>query len=213
MVQIDRPTRDFIATARVALGVANSLDENEPAKGHLLNALDEAFKILDTREPLGEHFYASVAAAHTALREGIAKAGPLLDVDIVATGHAHTDVAWLWTLGQTRRKSERKLYDFVRQDDPELFEAIKQRGAEENDATRNTHRAIRPLLSVDRPNIVIETVKQAEDGDGVIVRFYESQRQRGPVTLTTGFDLAEAWRTNSLFVKPYEIVTLRPVPA
>ncbi len=117
----------------------------------------------------------------------------------------------------------------MRQDDPELFEAIKQRGAEENDATRNTHYAIRPLLSVDRPNIVIETVKQAEDGDVVIVRFYESQCQRGPVTLTTGFDLAEAWRTNlleenqvalepsgnsiSLFVKPYEIVTLRPVPA
>ncbi len=114
MVQIDRPTRDFIATARVALGVANSLDENEPAKGHLLNALDEAFKILDTREPLGEHFYASVAAAHTALREGIAKAGPLLDVDIVATGHAHTDVAWLWTLGQTRRKSERTFYTALR---------------------------------------------------------------------------------------------------
>ena len=84
------------------------------------------------------------------------------------------------------------------------------------------------LVSVDRPNIVIETVKQAEDGKGIIVRFYESQRQRGPVTLTTGFDLAGAWRTNlleenqaalepsgnrvTLSVRPYEIVTLRLVP-
>jgi len=152
VVQIDQPTRDFIATARVALGVAENLDENDPAKGHLLNALDEAFKILDTREPFGDRFYASVAAAHAALREGIAKAGPPLDVNIVATGHAHIDVAWLWTLGQTRRKSERtfynvlrlmeqfpdyhftqsqpQLYDFVRQDHPELFEAVKQRVAE-----------------------------------------------------------------------------------
>jgi alpha-mannosidase len=81
---------------------------------------------------------------------------------------------------------------------------------------------------VDRPNIVVETVKQAEDGNGVVVRFYESQRQRGPVTLTAGFDLAEVWHTNlleenqaaleangnrvTLLVRPYEIVTLRLVP-
>ncbi|HIQ05845.1 MAG TPA: alpha-mannosidase [Anaerolineae bacterium] len=152
VVQIDQPTRDFIATARVALGVANSLDKNEPARDRLLNALDEAFKILDTREPFDERFYTSVPAAHAALRQGIAKAGPPLDVDVVAIGHAHIDVAWLWTLGQTRRKSERtfcnvlrlmeqfpdyhftqsqpQLYDFVRQDQPQLFEAIKQRVAE-----------------------------------------------------------------------------------
>jgi alpha-mannosidase len=84
------------------------------------------------------------------------------------------------------------------------------------------------FVSVDRPNIVIETIKCAEDGHGLIVRFYESQRRRGPVTLTAGFDLAQVWRTNlleenqaaltptgknlSLFVKPYEIVTLRLVP-
>jgi alpha-mannosidase len=87
----------------------------------------------------------------------------------------------------------------------------------------------RSLISVDRSNIVIETIKQAEDGRGIIVRLYESQRQRGPVTLTTGFDLAEVWRTNlleenqtaltpgsrsvGLGVKPYEIVTLRLIPA
>ena len=151
VVQIDQPTRDFIATARVALGVAKTL-ENEPAKGHLLNALDEAFKILDTREPFGEAFYASVAPAQAALRAGIVKGGPPLDVDITAAGHAHIDVAWLWTLGQTRRKAERtfhtvvrlmeqfpdyhfsqsqpQLYEFIRQDQPALFEVIKQRVAQ-----------------------------------------------------------------------------------
>ena len=84
------------------------------------------------------------------------------------------------------------------------------------------------FVSVDRPNIVVETIKRAEDGHGLIVRFYESQRRRGPATLTAGFDLEQVWRTNlleenqvalapesrsvSLFVKPYEIVTLRLVP-
>lgn len=152
VVQIDQPTRDFIATARIALGVAKVLDDNEPAKGHLLTALDDAFKILDTREPFGGAFYDSVPAAHEALRNGIAKAGPALDVSITASGHAHIDVAWLWTLGQTRRKAGRtfhtvlrlmeqfpdyhfsqsqpQLYDYVRQDYPELLDAIKQRVAE-----------------------------------------------------------------------------------
>ena len=149
LVQIDQPTRDFIALARVALGVADHLDENQPARGHLYTALDEAFKVLDTREPFGERFYASVPAAHETLREGIAQAGAPLDVNITAVGHAHIDVAWLWTLGQTRRKAGRtfynvlrlmeqfpefhfsqsqpQLYEFARQDYPELFEVIKQR--------------------------------------------------------------------------------------
>ena len=85
------------------------------------------------------------------------------------------------------------------------------------------------LLNVDRPNVVIETVKRAEDGTGTIVRLYESQRQRGPVTLQAGFDLAKVERTNLLEaprhamsvednrvtfdIKPFEIVTLRLVPA
>ncbi len=152
VVLIDQPTRDFIAAARVALGVANRLDANQPAQGHLLNALDAAFKTLDTREPFGEAFYASVPAAHAVLRAGIEKAGPLLEVDVVATGHAHIDVAWLWTLGQTRRKAGRtfhtvlrlmeqfpdfhftqsqpQLYDYIRRDYPGLLEAIRERVAE-----------------------------------------------------------------------------------
>jgi alpha-mannosidase len=85
------------------------------------------------------------------------------------------------------------------------------------------------LVTADRPNIVVETIKRADDGNGVIVRFYESQRQRGKVTLTTSFGLAEAWHANlleenqaaletngnqvTLSVRPYEIVTLRLVPA
>jgi alpha-mannosidase len=153
VVQIDMPTREFIAAARVALDVANYLDDNHPAKGRLYTALDEAFKLLDTREPLGgDKFYSSVSAAYDKLMDGISEAGQPLDVDVIAVGHAHIDTAWLWTLGQTRRKAGRtfhtvmrymeqypryyftqsqpQLYDYVRRDYPELFEAIKERVAE-----------------------------------------------------------------------------------
>ena len=149
VVQIHQPTRDLIALARVALGVADVLDSNDPARAHLYNALDGAFRVLDTLEPFGERFYASVPAAYALLQDGIARSGAPLDVDITAVGHAHIDVAWLWTLGQTRRKAGRtfhnvlrlmeqfpefhftqsqpQLYDDVRQDYPELFQAIQQR--------------------------------------------------------------------------------------
>ena len=92
----------------------------------------------------------------------------------------------------------------------------------------NSNSHLSSFIFSDAPNIVIETVKRAEDGCGIIVRFYESQRRRDFVTLTTGFELRQAWYTNlleenktevnvqdntlNLFVKPYEIVTLRLVP-
>ncbi|MCB9155288.1 MAG: alpha-mannosidase [Caldilineae bacterium] len=152
VVQIDQPTRDFIATARVALGAAKTLDPNTPARNALLNALDQSFVLLDTVEPFGDRFYASIAPAHAALNAGIAQAGPPMPVILTATGHAHIDVAWLWTLDQTRRKAGRsfhtvlrlmeqfpdyhftqsqpQLYEYIRSDYPDLFDAIKQRVAE-----------------------------------------------------------------------------------
>ncbi len=152
VVQIDPPTREFIVLARVALGIADHLEEGNPAKHSLLTALDEAFKALDCRLPMGAAFYASVPAALTALQAGIARSGPPLPVEISAIGHAHIDVAWLWTLGQTRQKAARtfhtalrlmeqfpgyvfgqsqpQLYDYVRQDFPALFAAIQARAAE-----------------------------------------------------------------------------------
>ncbi len=54
------------------------------------------------------------------------------------------------------------------------------------------------LVSCDAPNIVIETVKRAEDGKGVIVRFYETQRIRGAVNLAFGFPVKAVYRTNLL---------------
>lgn len=84
------------------------------------------------------------------------------------------------------------------------------------------------LVAVDVSNVIIETVKQAEDGQGLIVRLYENERSRGPLTLRAGFPLAGAYRCNlleeneapllivqnvvHLTVKPYQIMTLRLVP-
>ena len=159
VVELEPVTREFVTLARVALETAQHLDDDAPAKGLLLNALDEAFKRLETlavdqnqnnRDTFyDDAFYNSVPDALDALKAGVAKAGPAENVTVAAAGHAHIDVAWLWTLGQTRRKAGRtfhtvlrlmeefpeytfsqsqpQLYDYVRQDYPELFEAIKAR--------------------------------------------------------------------------------------
>ncbi len=152
VVQIDAPTRELIVAARTALQAATLLDDYEPAKTDLYSTLDLAFILLDTREPFGAAFYDSVPAALQALRAGIAAAGPPLDAEIIAAGHAHIDVAWLWTLGQTRRKAGRtfhtvlrlmeqfpdyhftqsqpQLYAYIQQDYPDLFAAVQARVAE-----------------------------------------------------------------------------------
>jgi alpha-mannosidase len=147
LVQIDSATRDLVAMARVALDALQVLDGNSPARARILTALDRAFAQLDTREPLGADFYATVPDAHHTLRDGLHAAGPALDVEITAIGHTHIDVAWLWPLAQTRLKcgrsfhtvltlmdqfddytftqSQPQLYDYVRKDYPDLFARIQ----------------------------------------------------------------------------------------
>ena len=73
-----------------------------------------------------------------------------------------------------------------------------------------------------------ETVKQAEDGNGIIVRLYENKRMRGSVQVRTGFPIREAYITNlleenqerleaednkvNLNITPFQIVTVRLIP-
>ncbi|MCP4642767.1 MAG: alpha-mannosidase [bacterium] len=81
------------------------------------------------------------------------------------------------------------------------------------------------LAAVDAENVIIDTVKRAEDSDDIIVRLYEAYGQRGPVMLTldrpprkvTECDLMEENDTpvdvqgaNVRFtIKPFEIRTFK----
>jgi alpha-mannosidase len=95
-------------------------------------------------------------------------------------------------------------------------------------STFDKSRTSSALITLNAPNVIVETVKQAEDGQGLIVRLYENERCRGPVTLQAGFPLRAANRCNlleeneeplevagnavRLEVGPYEVVTLRLTP-
>ncbi|MCP4537860.1 MAG: alpha-mannosidase [Chloroflexi bacterium] len=55
------------------------------------------------------------------------------------------------------------------------------------------------LFSVDAPNVIVETVKPAEDGSGdIVVRLYEAKRTATRCTLSTSLSVAEAFQTNML---------------
>ncbi len=149
VVAIDASTREFVAAARVTLGVIQQLDDQDPTRIALLNVLDDVFLQVDLRHPGDERFYASIAKALSYFQQRLAEAGPPMDVDIVAAGHAHIDVAWLWPLQQTRQKTARtfstvlrlmeafpefhfiqsqpQLYQFIAEDHPGLFTQIQQR--------------------------------------------------------------------------------------
>jgi alpha-mannosidase len=152
LVQIHSATQDFCALTRITLSTIENIADDNPAKSALLNAINEAFIHLDTSHPLGTNFYESVVPAYEILTAGIQISGVPMDVRIHATGHAHIDVAWLWTLGQTRRKAERtlhnvvrymeqfpnyhfsqsqpQLYQYIEEDQPHLFKTIQNRVAE-----------------------------------------------------------------------------------
>ncbi|KPV49709.1 hypothetical protein SE17_31070, partial [Kouleothrix aurantiaca] len=92
-------------------------------------------------------------------------------------------------------------------------------------AVAGTVSAAESFLSTPTDNIVVETVKAADDGNGLIVRLYEAHNQRGPAVLRFGRAVASATETDLLerelgpaevqgnevrfSVRPFEIKTLR----
>ncbi|MBR4236366.1 MAG: alpha-mannosidase [Clostridia bacterium] len=114
-----------------------------------LETLSDALNLLDLRRPFSPEFHASVAAARAFLKENYYDKLAALEPEAIAdcVGHTHIDVAWLWDLYQTRHKAVRtfatmlklmeeypefkfmssqpQLYQFVKEDQPELFERIR----------------------------------------------------------------------------------------
>jgi alpha-mannosidase len=54
------------------------------------------------------------------------------------------------------------------------------------------------LVSAAPDAVVIETIKPAEDGEGLVVRLYESSGGRSVARLTFGVPVTRAWMSNTL---------------
>ena len=83
------------------------------------------------------------------------------------------------------------------------------------------------MASVDRDNVILETIKRAESGEGTVLRMYESENALTKATLTVNKDFTKAYVCNlleeeieeaktegnkiTITCKPYEIVTVKIV--
>jgi alpha-mannosidase len=56
----------------------------------------------------------------------------------------------------------------------------------------------RSLAAVDDPNLVLDTIKRAEDGDALVIRLYEAHGARGTASLRLGFPVRSACFANLL---------------
>ena len=81
------------------------------------------------------------------------------------------------------------------------------------------------FASVDDPNLVLDTIKRAEDSDALVLRLYEAHGGRGTARLRLGIPFASAARANGLEddghaltvegdaivipYRPHEIVTVK----
>ncbi|MBP5209856.1 MAG: alpha-mannosidase [Clostridia bacterium] len=119
----------------------------------LRGVLDRACLLLDFRRGRDEAFLRSVSEATDFLRRELYQKLTGRDRRTLAVvGHTHIDVAWLWTLEQTKEKARRsfstvmrlmdkypeyifmssqpQLYAYVKDNDPALYAAIKEKVAE-----------------------------------------------------------------------------------
>ena len=146
---LDEKVDDLFYNSMVILETIAELDEYSVDKVHLTKILNNAFKLIDWSYPGSDKFYDSAHKASDYLNEEIDKIDKHSVVNVTCIGHTHIDVAWLWRLKHTREKCARsfstvlrlmerypeyiflqtqpQLYEYVKNDYPELYEAIKQK--------------------------------------------------------------------------------------
>ena len=147
MILVDEPTQKFCTLVQTAFETMELL-QDEAIIGRLYAAVDDALHMIDF-DFTDEVFYASVPGALEYLTAEIAKIPWTAQGEVIMAGHSHIDVAWLWTVKEVERKAERTfsntlmlmdydkdyrftqsqavLYDFVKKNNPALYERIKEK--------------------------------------------------------------------------------------
>lgn len=145
---VDDLVQKLIFDLLTPLETANLYSVDDLPRIDILKALNDAVSLLDLYTPDRAVFAHSARAAMALLEQEIYGKG---DMGVLTSciGHTHIDVAWLWRLRQTRDKIGRsfatvlkymeeypeykfmspqaQLYDYCKQDYPQVYEKIRQR--------------------------------------------------------------------------------------
>lgn len=150
VVQLDEKVNRLYYDLIVPHRAFSRMEEDNKVRKDLVAALNDTVNLIDLRTPYSENFYNSVDEAMAYIEKAIYEdmAG-YKDVIATCIGHTHIDVAWWWTVAQTREKVARSfstvlqfmdefpnykfmssqpvLYQFLKERYPEVYEKIKER--------------------------------------------------------------------------------------
>ena len=146
---IDAKTKKLYYHIKVPFEILAYEDENSRNYFEIKKHLNNAINFIDMREPYSAEYYASLDNAIDYLeKEFYGKYCHEGEIHAFCIGHTHIDVAWEWTLAQTREKilrsfstvlalmkkypeykfmsSQPQLYKYLKMDAPELYEEVKE---------------------------------------------------------------------------------------
>lgn len=148
--QIDPEIEGLYYDISVPLSAFPRMGKEDKARLAIEDILNNTINLLDLRTPYSEAFYKSIKEARAYIKKALYEDKAGFD-DVIATciGHTHIDVAWWWTVEQTREKigrsfatvlklmeeypnykfmsSQPQLYSFLKERYPRLYEKVKER--------------------------------------------------------------------------------------
>ena len=147
---IDMNARELYWNLKVPLDVCKELDKEDKNMVDMITVLNDAINIIDLRKPYSKEYDDSIKKANEFLNTKFY--GELCGhEDVIATcvGHTHIDIAWLWTVAQTREKvarsfstvlklmeeypeyifmsSQPQLYKMLKEDHPKVYKRVKEK--------------------------------------------------------------------------------------
>lgn len=148
--EIDAAIEKLYYDLWVPLSAFSRMEDDDRNRKNMEEILNNTINFLDLRTPYSERFYQTLAEASAYIDRALYQDMAGYD-DVIATciGHTHIDVAWWWTVAQTKEKvgrsfatvlklmdeypeykfmsSQPQLYYFLKERYPELFEKVKEK--------------------------------------------------------------------------------------
>ena len=150
LMEIDEKIEKLYYDLWVPLSAFGRMEEDDRNRKQIEEILNNTVNFLDLRMPYSEEFYRTVDEASAYIEKALySEMAGFSDVIATCIGHTHIDVAWWWTVAQTREKvarsfatvlklmeeypnykfmsSQPQLYVFLKERYPELYEKVKER--------------------------------------------------------------------------------------
>jgi len=151
VIYINEDVERLYYNMQVLIDVLEFTDMHSLEYSLITTALNDTINCLDMRDTDSKEFFDSVKKANDYIEDEFygKVCKPDTDKKVAMIGHTHIDIAWLWTVQQTVEKAQRSfatvialmdryphyrftssqvvLYKAVKEENPELYEKIKQR--------------------------------------------------------------------------------------